>query len=1009
MERSSGAGGSRTLRLLVALLGVLGLVALAPQFARAVTVNGAISGQVTDSVTGSGVSGVTVNLWNGSTEIGQTQTGVNGDYNLGSWPSQIGYTVQFVDAAAGYGNLWYNGQPNQTDATVVTVDGPPPYVTVNQALTPDQVTGQLTDQATGKALSGVEVELLSGPSGASTEVAHTTTDANGDYSFSAIPPGTGYYVEFNPLGADAGYNTTYYGGASPTAFSVSAGGTTSGIDGQIQADQVTGRLTEQATGQALSGIEVELLSGPDTEVAQTTTDGNGEYSFSAIPPGTYYVEFNPDVATSNYYSSYYGGATPTGFSVTAGQTTSGINGQLFTGGLISGTVTGAAQQGVSGVEVQLMDVNTGDYYYATTGSNGTYALDGLPTGSYQIEFRPGSGQNYIYQYYPDKSNAAAAQPVSVTSGHATSSVNAPLATGATVSGHVTDAAGAASGVYVTVYDYGGGEPTVYSTGTTTDASGNWSIDALPTGTYEVFFRAPNGSVDASQYYNDVSGQDPPTPITLTAGSTTSNIDATLITGGQISGTVTDGMTNGPAAGVHVVAVDAADDDYADATTDSQGHYTLNGLNPSASYRVEFVPAQGSALASEFYPSGATPEAATPVPVTVGQTTPNIDQTLSEGGSISGVVTDAATGYPIGNAPVTLTDDSGQPVSNAFDVSTKDDGTYDFTNLPPGSYKVQFSSAGALAFQYYNDASTLGVATSVNLSPGQAITNIDAALTEGGTLEGTVTDPSTGQGVPGAYVDVLDANDNLLAYGFTDPNGHYEIPGIAPGSYYVEAVGLNGNVIGRSSASIQVGFYGGAATLAGATPVTITAGGTAAGIDIVLQSRSATPPNGSTPPLPPATITPPTPTPTPKPPVAEEIQTIPGPPTLSAGSVSGLGKGKPVVKFRLRSGSNRAPKLRSFKLRLPAGLKFVAKQLAKGVKVTGGGRVTEKVTGGQLLVTLGSPASAVMVSISAPALKVTGQLEAKAANKRAGTLRVSVTVTPANGVGHTLSFTVKNPA
>jgi hypothetical protein len=54
------------------------------------------------------------------------------------------------------------------------------------------------------------------------------------------------------------------------------------------------------------------------------------------------------------------------------------------------------------------------------------------------------------------------------------------------------------------------------------------------------------------------------------------------------------------------------------------------------------------------------------------------------------------------------------------------------------------------------------------------------------------------------------------------------------------------------------------------------------------------------------------------------------------------------------------------------------------------------------------AIAVTVSISVPALKVTPQLVAKAAGKRAGTLRVVVTATPVNGTGHMLSFTVKNP-
>jgi hypothetical protein len=74
----------------------------------------------------------------------------------------------------------------------------------------------------------------------------------------------------------------------------------------------------------------------------------------------------------------------------------------------------------------------------------------------------------------------------------------------------------------------------------------------------------------------------------------------------------------------------------------------------------------------------------------------------------------------------------------------------------------------------------------------------------------------------------------------------------------------------------------------------------------------------------------------------------------------------------------------------------------GVNVTGGGKVTEKVTGGQLVVTLGSPAKAVTVSISSPAVKVT--------RARVGhPVQIVVTVTPVNGTGHLLSFTAKNPS
>jgi 5-hydroxyisourate hydrolase-like protein (transthyretin family) len=485
----------------------------------------------------------------------------------------------------------------------------------------------------------------------------------------------------------------------------------------------------------------------------------------------------------------------------------------------------------------------------------------------------------------------------------------------------------------------------------------------------------------------VTGQDPPTPIALTAGSTTSNVDAALAQGGQISGTVIDGTTGRPAQGVSVGAIDNSGNGPVFATTDAAGHYTLSGLSPTTSYRVAFYPAGGSQLAGEYYPGGASLETATRVPVTAGQTTPNINETLSQGASISGRVTDAATGYPIGNVGVTLFDAAGRQVYTFNGGSTEADGTYHLTNLAPGAYRVKFASEGALAFQYY--ASTL------TLSAGQDVTNIDAALTPGGTLEGVVTDAATGEGLAEVSVGVFDAKGNYVSFGTTDPSGRYEIAGLAPGAYYVQFYptyqGLGGND--------QPEYYGGTPGLAGASPVTITAGKTTAGINIVLAPGSASPPSASgqstTPPTLPI-ITPP------QTPVAAVTQVRLGPPTLSGGSVSGLGKGKPVVKFRLRSGSNGSHKLRSFKVKLPAGLAFVGGLLRNGVKVTGGGKVTEQVSGGQLVVTLGSPASAVTVSISSPAVKVT---RAPVGNP----VRIVVTVTPVNGTAHMLSFTVKNPS
>jgi hypothetical protein len=72
-------------------------------------------------------------------------------------------------------------------------------------------------------------------------------------------------------------------------------------------------------------------------------------------------------------------------------------------------------------------------------------------------------------------------------------------------------------------------------------------------------------------------------------------------------------------------------------------------------------------------------------------------------------------------------------------------------------------------------------------------------------------------------------------------------------------------------------------------------------------------------------------------------------------------------------------------------------------------VSEQLQGGQLLLTLGSPESAVSVSLSSSALKESATLAGKAKTHKVGSLTGKVTVTSATGPAVALSFTVNNPA
>ena len=114
-------------------------------------------------------------------------------------------------------------------------------------------------------------------------------------------------------------------------------------------------------------------------------------------------------------------------------TTSAINAAMLGGGQITGTVTDSASKGaLSGASVCATRASAG--YCSSTNSSGEYTISGLPTGSYTVAFAD-PGASYITQYYNGKTSSGEANPVSVTVGSVTGSINAALVKGATGDRH----------------------------------------------------------------------------------------------------------------------------------------------------------------------------------------------------------------------------------------------------------------------------------------------------------------------------------------------------------------------------------------------------------------------------------------------------------------------------------------------------------------------------------------------------------------------------------------------
>ena len=341
-------------------------------------------------------------------------------------------------------------------------------------------------------------------------------------------------------------------------------------------------------------------------------------------------------------------------------------------------------------------------------------------------------------------------------------INFALAQPGSISGTITDTLSAfIASVQVRAYNADGSTAGVAAT---TNASGQYTLSNLATGRY--FVRTTNSAGYVDQLYagracpNGSCSVSTGTPVTVTAGATTSGTDFVLSSGGTIRGTVTRG--GAPLAGATVSASTRTSSLVGgSATTDASGQYTITGLPPG----TFFLLAQSSSTESQIFsgipcPTGSCDVyAGTPVVVAAGATVSAIDFALTTAASISGTVTDATTGTGLSSVYVSaysseLGYGTGQ-YTGAF-------GTYTLGHLPAGRYTITTSNTYGYVDQKYRGvacppSTCTATGTPVVVTTGEAATGIDFALVQGATITGIVSDEVTGNGIPAITVAVYDRN------------------------------------------------------------------------------------------------------------------------------------------------------------------------------------------------------------------------------------------------------------
>lgn len=703
--------------------------------------------------------------------------------------------------------------------------------------------GSLTDQA-GNPISGVWAEVRFAGSG--NWAGQATTAADGSYRMTNLQPGT-YTVCFEVTSQTSGQSRTGYlhgcyrqqpfgYGDSGTPVTVVAGKMTSGIKDYLPvAGAIAGRITDSA-GNGIANVDVYVTyPSPSFTFYSTYTSADGSYTLAGMVADTYQICFDASYATgpssTGYLNECYDnqpqvfGGSSTPIPVTLGHTTAGIDAVLDIGAAVTGTVTDQAGNPVYGVSVGLIPAGGNG---ASTDAQGHYTITGAAPGIYTTCFEGdfASSASAPYGYTND---CFGGRPSFELAAGQTVTQNSTLQAAGGIGGSVAGTDGPVAGVEVNVFDSSGAQVI----GTSTDENGNWQLPGFAPGTYTVCYDPSytSGGYRRSCYHGQPDGSTTGTPVTVTAGQLTT-VDDTLELGAAIAGRITD-STGAPLSGVQVDGSPmSTGGGWYYATTDQDGNYTLGGVNPG-SYSVCFDAsyAQGPAAGgytSECYDNQPTVETADPVQVGDSGTI-TVNAQLAAGGAIAGTVTDQSNGGGIDGVSVVATSHSSGQVVYGI---TGEDGSYTLPGLSTGNYTVCFHPdmntigppTGYVEQCWQAQTNPYG-GTPVQVTEGSVTSGIDARLTVGGEVIGTVTD--TGD-APVAYVSVVvQGTDGTWydAWGFTDSSGHYSLVGLP-------AVPLA--VCFQPPYGYQQQCYRNAPDVSSATPVTPTSGGVTNGIDAVLQ-------------------------------------------------------------------------------------------------------------------------------------------------------------------------------
>lgn len=590
---------------------------------------GTLAGRVLDPRSGSGVANASV-TWRSQGSVG----GGGG----GNPMAMFGGASNNVTSTDADGKFGFDGLP---EGKVTLTASHTDYLDATQDVSPDQQQSVDITLGTGGSISGMVA----------------STDGR--------TPVAGSRVSLNEEGDTSGFagNTTNADGSGNFLFdhlragrylltATTAAGTTAPKEVVLGENQAQSGILLQATSGALvhgtvTGLPSAQLGGVRVNASlpsytgSAVTDDSGNFSIPNVPNSPAAV-----LRLTAITAPISGRSTTQSVSIEEGVTDVPVQIEFQGASSLSGRVTQGGQP-MSG----LMVIATGDgsgaqgRFTAQTDGNGSYSIQGMMDGDYQVIV---SGQGLSYRKQLSVSGATAGDlvlpTVSVTGTVVDSGTGQPLS-GATVQAET-----------------GAETQTVSMKRAMTDSNGNYTIDNVDAGTYQVTARMTGYQLQTQS---------------LTVGTDAAQLNFQLAPGSGLPIRVLDGLTTLPLAAVTVLAFGAG------GSLASSGAISLDatgtGEIPSLSagrYSIYVF--------SDGYAPRSLPAVDVPAPLVTIAMTPGGHVNVLTGNAFTGQIVDAT------GAPYLL---GGFNVTGRLNVSSP--GTT-WAHIAPGSYQLQVQTGGGIA-------------------------------------------------------------------------------------------------------------------------------------------------------------------------------------------------------------------------------------------------------------------------------------------------------------------------